>query len=121
MNAATVRRWLLRVILLVVSIGLIGWMALHTQWGRDRVRDLAIRRVAMAIDGVLTIDRLEGSLWSDATLRGVRITKEGQVVLAIDRVSGEYRLRGLLAGDITLSRIDAEGVDATVEQNAKGW
>src|SRR5690242_6096841 len=108
MSAATVRRWLLRVLLLVVTLALAGWMALNTQWGRDRVRDLAIKRVAMAIDGDLTIERLEGSLWSDATLRGVRITKNGEVVLAIDRVSVDYRLRGLLAGDITLSRLDAE-------------
>ena len=121
MTAATARRWFARVLLLVLSLGLVGWMVLTTQWGRDRVRDLAIRRVAMAVDGVLTIDRLEGSLWSDATLRGVRITKQGEVVLAVDRVSVDYNLRGLMAGDITLSRIDAEGVNATVEQNAKGW
>ena len=76
------------------------------------MRDLAIRRVAMAVDGVLTVDRLEGSLWSDATVRGLRVTKNGEVVLSIDRVSADYRLRGLLAGDITLSRIDAEGVNA---------
>ncbi|HUR21858.1 MAG TPA: translocation/assembly module TamB domain-containing protein [Vicinamibacterales bacterium] len=121
MNAATVRRWLLGAVLLVVALALAGWMALRTQWGRDRVRDMAIKRVAMAVDGVLTIDRLEGSLWSDATLRGVRITKNGEVVLAIDRVSVDYRIRGLIAGDITLSRLDADGVNATVEQNAKGW
>ena len=121
MNASTARRWLLRVLLLVVSLTLVGWMVLKTQWGRDRVRDFAIQRFATAVDGDLTIDRLEGSLWSDATLRGLRITKNGEVVLAIDRVSVNYRLRGLLAGDITLSRIDAEGVNATVEQNAKGW
>src|ERR1700752_4718031 len=115
MTLATVRRWLLRVFLLVVSLALLGWMALQTQWGRDRVRDLAIRRVASAVDGVLTIDRLEGSLWSSSTLPGVRITKDGEILLSIDRVSGDYHLRGLLAGDITLSRIDAEGVSAVVE------
>jgi hypothetical protein len=104
-----------------VSLAIVGWFALRTQWGRDRIRDLAISRVATAIDGTLTIDRLEGSLWSDATLRGVRISKDGHVILAIDRVAANYRLRGLLAGDITLSRIDAEGVNATVEQNARGW
>ncbi|MEO6224105.1 MAG: translocation/assembly module TamB domain-containing protein [Vicinamibacterales bacterium] len=121
MTSATVRRWLFRLLLFLAALILSGWIVLQTQWGRDRIRDLAIRRVAMAVDGVLTIDRLEGSLWSDSTLRGVRITKNGEVLLAIERVSVDYRLRGLLAGDITLSRIDAEGVNATVEQNATGW
>src|SRR5688500_19204479 len=105
MRIATARRWLLRVSLLVLSLALVGWMALKTQGGRDRVRDLAIGRVAMAIDGVLTIDRLEGSLWADATMRGLRITKDGEVGLSIDRETVDYRLRGMLAGVITLSRV----------------
>ncbi len=121
MNASQVRRWLLRLLLLLAALVLAGWIMLQTQWGRARVRDLAIRQAASAVDGVLTIDRLEGSLWSDSTLRGVRITKDGQVVLAIERVSVDYSLRGLIGGDITFSRIDAEGVNAIVEQDANGW
>lgn len=121
MKLSTLKRWLLGSLLVLTVLVIAGVLAIRTQWGRDRVRDMAIQRVAMVVDGVLTIDRLEGSIWADATLRGVRITKNGEVVLAIERVSVDYRLRGLLAGDITLSRIEAEGVSATIEQNATGW
>ena len=98
MKFSTVRRWLLRLFLLLASLVLAGWIVLQTQWGRARVRDLAIRQAASQVDGVLTIDRIEGSLWSDSTLRGVRITRGGEVVMAIERVSADYSLRGLLGG-----------------------
>jgi hypothetical protein len=121
MDFARTRRWLLGALLVLVLLVVSGWFALKTQWGRDRVRDFAISKAATAVDGVLTIDRLEGSLWADATLRGVRVTKDGQIVLAVDRLSMDYKWRDLVAGDVRFSRVEADGLNATVEHKGEGW
>lgn len=114
-------RWTLRVLLLVAAVLLAGWIVLQSPWGKARVRDLAVRQASAFFDGELTIDRLDGSLWASSTLHGVRVRQGGVVVLSADRVTVDYRLRVLASGEISLARIDADGVDVTVEERADGW
>jgi autotransporter translocation and assembly factor TamB len=100
---------------------LTGWILLQTQWGKTRVKDLAVRQAAAFVDGELTIDRLDGSLFSSSTLRGVRVRQGGVVVLAADTVTVDYRLATLLRGNILLSRVLVDGLDVTLEERTDGW
>jgi autotransporter translocation and assembly factor TamB len=121
MRFSPVIRWVLRVLLVVAALLLAGWIVLQSPWGKARVRDLAVRQASAFFDGELTVDRLDGSLWSSTTLHGVRVRQGGVVVLSADRVTVDYRLRVLASGAISLARIDADGVDVTVEERADGW
>ena len=121
MTGATVRRWILRSLLFVATLILTGWLVLQTSWGKARVKDIMLRQVASAFDGELTIERLEGGLWSSASLRGVRVSQAGVVVFAVDHLAATYNLMGLLGGDITLSRLDVDGLIVTVEEGTNGW
>jgi len=121
MTGATVRRWIVRSLLFVASLVLTAWLVLQTPWGKARVKDFVVRQVAGAVDGEISVERLEGGLWSSATLRGVRIRQAGVVVLAVDHVAASYNMVGLLGGDIRLSRLDVDGLTVTVEEGTNGW
>jgi hypothetical protein len=121
MNGATVRRWMLRAILGVAVLLFVGVLVLQSAWGKGRLRDFAVRQLASSIDGELRIESLDGPLFSSVTLRGVRVMQQGVVVLAADRVTMEYRLRSLLAGDFTFGPIDVEALRLTAFESDEGW
>lgn len=75
----------------------------QTDWGRERVRRLALEQVAGSVNGRVRIGRISGNLLSGVTLDRVVITDSaGAPFLRADTVSLGYSLRSLLSKRILL-------------------
>ena len=105
------------IVLVVVSV----YVLARTDWGRARLLPVLESGASRFIDGELRIARLEGSLLRGATLHGVSIVRDGQTVLTIDRVEGQYSLRNLLSSAILLDDIVLYSPRFTVTEYPDEW
>lgn len=97
----------------LVAVGLgVGVAFLASPTGNrfltERVRSAG--QDAMVV-GTFRLDALRTDVFRDASVRGLVIEDEsGRPVVAVDRLSLDWRPRGLLEGEIQLGQVHAEGV-----------
>lgn len=82
-------------------------LALQTRGGGEWLARAAAGQVAQYVNGEVSIGRIQGNLFSSATLHDVVLSRNGAPVISIERVSAGYDLAGLLGGgDIALDDIN---------------
>ena len=107
----------LAVVVLVVG----GVVATQTPWFRNWARGLGERQAARLLNGELHIGRLEGNLWSGATLGDVRITQDGREVVRVDRIRVTYNARQLLSRHWRFPEITLTRPSIVLIHDAGGW
>lgn len=98
---------LLVVLSVIVALGVVAaWVLTNTDFGRERVRKLALNALQGATHGIVKIGAVHGNLLTGATLVDVSITDSaGRSFLAADSLSGRYVLRGFLGKHIALDNV----------------
>jgi uncharacterized protein involved in outer membrane biogenesis len=96
-------------------------IATQTAWFRDWARGLGERQAARLLNGQLSIGRLDGNLWSGATLTDVRITQDGREVVRVERVRVTYRVRQLLSRQWRFPEITLTRPSIVLIHDAAGW
>lgn len=98
-----------RILLYVVAALLIAitlfLIVLQTSWARRQLASVVASQAERVIHGDISIARIDGNLFSEATLEDVAIRRGGRTVVFVDRVTARYDLPALIGGDITLSHI----------------
>jgi translocation and assembly module TamB len=88
------------VVLAVIAV----WIMSNTEFGRERVRRLALQTLGGATHGLVRIGAVHGNLLSGATFTGVSITDStGRPFLTTDSLSARYVLRRFLSQKIEVS------------------
>jgi translocation and assembly module TamB len=91
---------------LVVAVFAALLVLTQTDWGRERVRRIALAQLGKIVHGHITLDRVEGNLLGGATLVGVAITDStGQPFLKADSVVASYGLGSFFRKHITLDNV----------------
>ena len=87
-----------------------------TRW----LREEAITVVNQTIRGTISVDRLEGSVWSRLTLYNVTLRHEQSEILKIPRLEVFFSLIPLLWGELKIAGIDATEPSASLLQDQAG-
>ncbi|UCC73324.1 MAG: translocation/assembly module TamB [Gemmatimonadota bacterium] len=96
----------------------------RTDWGRERVRSVALERLNGAIAGRVEIDEvLEGDLLRTVRMAGVRIYEpDGREFARIDTVALHYRWSDFLLGNVTLPKVTLVGPVVNLRSSrGEGW
>jgi translocation and assembly module TamB len=96
-------------------------VATQTSWFRNWARGFGERQAARLLNGQLHIGRLDGNLWSGATLDDVRITQDGREVVRVDRVHVTYRIRQLLSRQWRFPEIALTRPSIVLIHDGAGW
>jgi len=120
-----VLRWLLRIAGALVALAVVAVIVLvivlHTDWGRDQVRQRVQAALDESIRGEVRIGRLEGSVLGDLAVRDVVITNEaGRRVAEIGRASLNLGLWSLVTGEIEVEYLHVDGAVVRGRQEADG-
>ena len=101
-------RWMVGAVavLLLLVVALLG--AIQTGWAKNFLRGLIVRQANQYLTATLEIGSLEGSLVRGIELADVRLARDGQAIVEIDRVSVSYSIRELIERGTTISRIRVE-------------
>ena len=90
------------VILIAVGAAL---AILETGWAKNQLRGLIVRQANEYLTATLEIGRLEGSLVRGIQLGDIRLSRDGQTLVAIDDVSLSYSIRELIQSGTVIRRI----------------
>jgi autotransporter translocation and assembly factor TamB len=96
-------------------------LATQTSWFRDWARGFGERQAARLLNGQLAIGRLDGNLWSGATLTNVAITQDGREVVRVERVRVTYSVRQLLSRHWRFPEITLTRPSIVLIRDAGGW
>jgi autotransporter translocation and assembly factor TamB len=89
-------------VLVLVAIAL---AALETGWAKNQLRGLIVRQANQYLTAHLEIERFEGSIFRGLTLGGVRLSQDGEQLIAIDEVALSYSIRELFEQGTVIRRI----------------
>jgi hypothetical protein len=78
----------------------------RTEWGRGRVLRYTMRAVGGRLNGVLSVQRLDGNLLTGARLYGIELKgRDNAVVVRADSAYADYELPSFFRGDVVLRRL----------------
>ncbi len=114
------RRWLRRTLLgfaaLVVTAISTALIVLHTDWGREQIRQRALAVLRDTFPGCAEVARLDGSVLGDLDVHGVVLCDaSGRPAVTVAHLRVNLGLRALLGGELELETLDAAGVQVLVE------
>ena len=108
---------LLAIVLLVTG----ALVATQTAWFRAWAVGFGERQAARLLNGELRIGRLDGNLWSGATLTDVAITQDGRQVVTVERVRVAYNIRQLLSRNWRFPEIALTRPSIVLIHDDTGW
>ena len=120
-KALSYLRWILfgAAVCIVLTVVVLGIYS-RTEAFRRLIREQLIAAVNSSIHGTVTLERLEGSLWSDITLHDVRLHYRESDILRIPRLNLTYALLPLLRGRLQISRAEAAEPWMRITQDPQG-
>ena len=89
---------------ILVLVGL-AIVAVQTGWVKNRIRQLIVSQANNYLTGTLEIGRLEGSLLRGVQLGDIRLTRDGQTIITVDRIDLSYSIRELFEPGLIIRRI----------------
>jgi hypothetical protein len=98
-------RWTLRLLLVTMLLVAGGLVWLFSGWGDAAIKRLIVSQANSRLTATLEIDSFGGSLLRGITLRGVRLIRGGETVVAIDEVALSYSIRELYTNGTTIQRL----------------
>jgi len=120
-------RWLRRAgftvaglaIFLVLFVGAL-YLYLQSSGGQGRLQSIVVGQIEQLLgeNAVVTADALEGNFFTGAELTGLKIMQDGEVIVAVDTVLIEYRLRTLLNKTFSVENLVVSGPSIYVRQRA---
>ncbi|MDB4905376.1 MAG: hypothetical protein JWO05_160 [Gemmatimonadetes bacterium] len=108
----------------LVVLGLLAVFVLSsTQWGHDKVRQVALNALRGSIHGQVTIGSVSGNLLTGATLHDVAIRdSSGAPFLVVRELGARYGLRGLLGHQLDLRNVTlVEPLLVLDKSPTRGW
>jgi|GEM_PF-3198795 len=115
-----VLRWVRRIVLgivgLVVAVVAIALIVIHTDWGREQLRQQVIAAMHDGFPGGVQIGRLDGSVLGDLVLRDVVINDfDGKPAISAKTVTLNVGFRSLLSNEIKLESLVLDGLVVDVK------
>lgn len=115
-------RWAVRIVLgvLVIAVLAVGAAAitLHTDWGRDKVREQIEAKLAPYYPAGAHIGRLEGSVLGDFSLHEIVLTdREQRRAIVIDRVDVNVDLRAWFSDEARVEKLIIDGLKVELHQH----
>ena len=115
--------WGLGALVLVPAFGVLLILGLlHTDWGRGKVRAVAVNQLTALFNGPVAIGGLEGSLLGDIVIVDLRVEdRAGRPAVVVPRARVQFTVRTLLSRTFHASSIALESPAVLAVQTEGGW
>ncbi|MBA3494439.1 MAG: hypothetical protein H0T87_10075, partial [Gammaproteobacteria bacterium] len=105
-------------VFLLVVVGLVLYS--RTAGFRDLLREKTLAALNENVRGQIGLGTLQGSIWANLVLSDLTLRYQGEVVLAVPRITASYRLLPLLRGRVEVDTLQVVGVVVRAKQDARG-
>ncbi|HEV8446125.1 MAG TPA: translocation/assembly module TamB domain-containing protein [Gemmatimonadaceae bacterium] len=118
-------KWLGILVALVIAVIVLNaaalWILTHTDWGRTRVKNIALGGMEKVVHGKTSIRRVSGGLLSNITLEHVVITdSSGAPFISVDSITTDYSIGDLFRKRILLDHSVFVRPNVVLDKNANG-
>ena len=113
-------KWVLGAVAALLLLIAAALGALQTGWAKGYLRGLIVRQANQYLTATLDIGSLEGSLVRGIELGDVRLSRDGEPIVAIDRVTVSYSIRELVDRGVTIARIQVVRPRVVAERQRDG-
>ena len=103
-------------LLAVIGVTIYTRTERFTRWARDE----AVTAVNALIQGAVSVDRLEGSVWRHLVLHNLGLRYQDHEILSVPRLEVSFSLLPLIWGELRISAIEADRPRATLLQDREG-
>lgn len=87
----------------------------QTRWGREQILGYTLATLGGRLNGILTVEEVQGNLFTGARLYGIGLTDmEGVPLALIDSAYMQYRVATFLGGDIVIDRLVVWNADINI-------
>jgi TamB, inner membrane protein subunit of TAM complex len=119
------RRWILRIVIgllaTVFAVIATALIVLHTDWGREQVREQVEARLNDMFVGGAKVGRLEGSPFGELVVRDLVINDpRGEPAISAGTVRLRIALAPLISKEAHLSKLVIEDADVLLERDERG-
>ena len=121
MSLRRLSRWTLAVIAGLVLLVATSAVVVESAWFKDRLRRIAVSRASDALNGQLTIERLDGSLLRGIDLKHVVFQQATGPVVSVETISVRYDWRLLIKRHFVFDDLVLERPVIHITQRADGW
>lgn len=115
-------RWLKRIVLgtlaLVVFVVVVVLILLHTDFGRNKARTIALSQLQKFFPGGIHVDRIDGSVLGELSLHGVTINGfDGKPMIKAKTVTANLKIGALFSKTVELEYATVDEVEVTDPSN----
>jgi autotransporter translocation and assembly factor TamB len=113
--------WLASGFIVLLLLAVIG-VTIYTRTERFArwARDEAVSAANGLIQGSISVERLEGSIWRHLVLHNVGLRYQDNEILIVPRLEVSFSLLPLIWGELRISSLQAEGPRANLLQDQEG-
>ncbi len=113
---------LLAFVLAVVVVDVAAlWVLTHTEWGHERVKNVAVSGMEKVVHGKTTIARVSGGMLSNVTFEKVVITDSaGAPFISVDSLTTDYSISDLFRKRIELDHAVFVRPNVVLDKDANG-
>ncbi len=108
------------VLSLVIMLGA-GIAVTQTSWFKNWLRQKAVSQAAQYLNGELTITRLTGNIFTGIALEGVALRHEGQIAVAMDRLTVEYSPLTMISDGLIFDSMTLHNPSILLQRDDAGW
>jgi autotransporter translocation and assembly factor TamB len=114
-------RGLAAAVMVIVAVLVVALVTTQTRWFKDWLRGYIARESGRYLNGQLAIGRLDGNLFYGVELKDVRVTLDGQPIIAVSDLTLEYSVFELISRGVELTRIRIEAPVVHLKQIDGQW
>jgi translocation and assembly module TamB len=106
---------------LIVAVVAAVFTLTNTDWGREKVRGVAVNALAGSAHGIVKVGRISGNMLKGLTLHDLSITDSSSApFVSIDSLHAGYGLRALISKRIELSDVGLYGPNIVLDRQPGG-
>lgn len=110
----------------LLVLALAARLSLDSDWLRELVRDRGVAMANRQLNGTLTVDSLEGDLWREMRLTGIRLgmpegAEGGEPLVAVDSIRVTYDPLSFFSPVFEVREIRVDGLRAEAVKREGGW
>jgi TamB, inner membrane protein subunit of TAM complex len=116
-----VLRVLLMTVAAVIVVGGVFAGLTQTSWFKARLRDYIVRESGEYLNGKLSIQKLDGNLFSGIELENIELSMDGNRVVAVQSLALDYRVGELVSRGLSLDYIRLNRPVVYLRRDGEGW
>jgi autotransporter translocation and assembly factor TamB len=108
-------------VLALVLLIAAGVALTQTGWFKNWLRQKVVAQAGQYLNGTLTIERLNGSVFTDVELEGVALHHEGQTAVAMDKLTVHYSPLNMISNGLILDALILDRPTILLQRDNAGW